>query len=174
MDKLEITSLGGNCPVQGEGFIDGYPFYFRARGESWSLEISKRGDSEVALGNDAKFELEVWGWYGEPGEMFGAGWMEIEEAEKLIIEVAALFVGGLRGTHQLNPDPVKDGLRMLADIRYLEVTLNHGNPIKELNDYQEVDGFLENQPPEVVEEINKQKEALFREMTSKFSREIND
>lgn len=34
-----IDSFGGNCPVQAEGTIDGKPFYFRARGSSWSMSI---------------------------------------------------------------------------------------------------------------------------------------
>jgi hypothetical protein len=30
----------GHCPVQGCGLVDGYPWYFRARGESWEMEIA--------------------------------------------------------------------------------------------------------------------------------------
>ena len=36
---IKIEWLGGNCPVQAEGTIDGKPFYFRARGKHWSLGI---------------------------------------------------------------------------------------------------------------------------------------
>lgn len=36
---LHIEWLGGNCPVQSEGTVDGKPFYFRARGEHWSMGI---------------------------------------------------------------------------------------------------------------------------------------
>lgn len=37
--EIRIDSLGGNCPVQADGFIDGEPFYFRSRGQHWSIEI---------------------------------------------------------------------------------------------------------------------------------------
>lgn len=38
--ELIITSLGGVCPVQAEGTINGKPFYFRARHGKWSLDIA--------------------------------------------------------------------------------------------------------------------------------------
>jgi len=31
--------FGGGCPVQGEGTVDGYPCYYRSRGEGWSFEV---------------------------------------------------------------------------------------------------------------------------------------
>ncbi|NHZ83634.1 hypothetical protein F2P44_30850 [Massilia sp. CCM 8695] len=31
--------LAGQSPLQGSGRVDGFPWYFRARGSSWSLEI---------------------------------------------------------------------------------------------------------------------------------------
>ena len=37
--ELDIHSLGGNCPVQAEGLIDGHPFFFRARGAHWSMTV---------------------------------------------------------------------------------------------------------------------------------------
>lgn len=30
---------GGQCPVQWDGEVDGLPAYYRARGQSWSLDI---------------------------------------------------------------------------------------------------------------------------------------
>ncbi len=33
--------LGGNCPVQAEGYFMDYYFYFRARGNSVTMEFSK-------------------------------------------------------------------------------------------------------------------------------------
>lgn len=37
--------FGGACPVQGEGEIDGFPCYYRARGKGWSLEVYEVGGS---------------------------------------------------------------------------------------------------------------------------------
>lgn len=35
--NLKITYLGGQCPVQAEGTVDGVPFYFRARHRHWTF-----------------------------------------------------------------------------------------------------------------------------------------
>jgi hypothetical protein len=66
-----ITSLGGNCPVQGYGTIDGQPFYFRARWDSWRLNIG--GDDVVAK--------PAWSCSEDYGDgPYDAGWMTQEEA----------------------------------------------------------------------------------------------
>lgn len=36
---IVVKYIGGACPVQAEGTVDGIPFYFRARGNGWSLSI---------------------------------------------------------------------------------------------------------------------------------------
>lgn len=72
--KYEIAWIGGNCPVQAEGTIDGKPFYFRARGEHWT----------VGIGADP---VGVPDWhYGEDygDEPFAAGWMSEGEARAFI------------------------------------------------------------------------------------------
>ncbi|WAJ27116.1 hypothetical protein [Antarcticirhabdus aurantiaca] len=80
--SFRIDWLGGNCPVQAEGEIDGKPFYFRARGERWSMSIG---------GNDVVGEPE-W-YYEEPygDEDFAAGWMTEDEARAFIDRSIALF-----------------------------------------------------------------------------------
>ena len=52
---LKIDMLGGNCPVQAEGTIDGRPFYFRARGQSWSMGIG--GD---VVGDPDWYMKQIW------------------------------------------------------------------------------------------------------------------
>lgn len=85
--EVVIDWLGGNCPVQAEGAINGKPFYFRARGESWSLSIE---------GADPCGEPE---W--EHAEWFGtwpdAGWMTPEQAERFVRQAAARYVNGEAG-----------------------------------------------------------------------------
>lgn len=75
--QVRIDTIGGNCPVQAEGTIDGEPFYFRARGCSWSIGI---GADPVSLP----------AWYCENpyGKDFDAGWMTITEA-RAFIEISA-------------------------------------------------------------------------------------
>jgi len=68
--NIEIDMLGGNCPVQAEGTIEGHPFYFRARGSHWSLEISPPPGISGALWE--------YGRYYAPWPH--AGWMTEDEA----------------------------------------------------------------------------------------------
>jgi hypothetical protein len=82
--QLIITELGGNCPVQGYGTIDGVPFYFRARGEHWSMSIGGPDPVDIACGY-------ADGWYKEEelgDEPYAAGWMEEAEARRLIEQCA--------------------------------------------------------------------------------------
>jgi hypothetical protein len=79
---IYIETIGGNCPLQAEGKIDGVPFYFRARGQHWSMGI----------GGDPVMASE---WYAECSwgrEKFAAGWMPEEEARRLIEWCASEYV----------------------------------------------------------------------------------
>lgn len=79
--EVIISEIGGYCPVQAEGTINGKLFYFRARGSRWSLGI----------GGDPVSNPE---WrYEEPyGTGFDAGWMDIEEAKTFIDKASSLWV----------------------------------------------------------------------------------
>ena len=84
-DGVELQSLGGNCPVQGLGTVDGLPFYFRARGEHWSFEVTHEG-------GDPPFTDAIWRTEREyDGGEFAAGWMDRAEAVGFIAEAVALF-----------------------------------------------------------------------------------
>lgn len=72
--EVIIDRLGGNCPVQADGTIDGVPFYFRARGSHWSMGI---GPQPIDAPEWYHREL----WCDDP---YGAGWMSEEEAERMI------------------------------------------------------------------------------------------
>jgi hypothetical protein len=79
---IEIEWIGGNCPVQAEGTVDGKEFYFRARGEAWSMQIGGQdvvGNPEWSYGED----------YGD--EPFAAGWMSEEEARAFIDKAIGLY-----------------------------------------------------------------------------------
>ena len=79
--NIEIDMLGGNCPVQAEGRINGQAFYFRARGEHWSMSI---GGGDVVGNPD-------W-YYEEPfGAQFEAGWMTEKQAREFISAAAQKF-----------------------------------------------------------------------------------
>jgi hypothetical protein len=78
---IRIETFGGNCPVQAEGFVDDKPFYFRARGEHWTMGI---GGDPVC--NPEWFLEEC---YGEGP--FDAGWMPQYEALGFLAKAIGLY-----------------------------------------------------------------------------------
>ena len=86
--EIVITCLGGNCPVQAEGTIDGKPFYFRSRGEHWSMSI---GGEDVVGNPEWRHEEE----YGDGP--FEAGWITEDEAREFIKKSAGRFHMGCKG-----------------------------------------------------------------------------
>lgn len=76
-----IHNIGGNCPVQAEGEIDGKPFYFRARGQRWSMGVG----GEPA-GSPEWEHREGWG-----DSPYAAGWMPEETAIAMIEKAAILY-----------------------------------------------------------------------------------
>lgn len=82
--EIVIDWIAGYCPVQAEGKIAGKVFYFRARGNRWSLSIG--GDVVLA---------PEWLWSEAYGDApFAAGWMEADEARAFIEAAAARFLNG--------------------------------------------------------------------------------
>lgn len=81
-EGLVIDIIGGNCPVQAEGTIDGQEFYFRARGMRWSLSV---GGRDVVGAPDWYYEEP----YGD--REFAAGWMTEEEARAFLDKAIGLW-----------------------------------------------------------------------------------
>lgn len=77
-----IEWIGGNCPVQAEGRIRGRKFYFRARGDRWSIGI---GGKDVVCDPDWYME-EKYGTWPE------AGWMTQDEAVIFIEKAAKKYI----------------------------------------------------------------------------------
>ena len=75
---VTIEWIDGWCPVQAEGQFNTIPFYFRARGEKWSIEVGK---------------YEPRWYYSEPYgiEKFDASWMSHDDAIKFIHKSAILW-----------------------------------------------------------------------------------
>lgn len=81
MDGSSVNQIGGNCPVQAEGTIDGHSFYFRARGSRWSIEIG----GDIDAGNP------LWTYSESYGVWPDAGWMPEVEALAFIEKAAEHF-----------------------------------------------------------------------------------
>jgi len=97
MSDLVIDMIYGNCPVQAEGTIDGVAFYFRARGQHWSIGVG--GCDPVCA--PAWYREEPWG-----DGPFSAGWMDVEEARRIIEKCAAEYLAEL----PLGPRPPGDAV----------------------------------------------------------------
>jgi hypothetical protein len=80
--NVNIEELGGYCPVQGHGTVDGKEFYFRARGNSWTMGIG--GD---VVGNP---DWSIRQPYGT-GD-FDAGYMDMDEARAFIHQAAGQYL----------------------------------------------------------------------------------
>jgi hypothetical protein len=83
-------SLYGACPVQGEGVVDGRPWYFRARHDEWSFSVAAASDGDpvgIRWGDGEGFVVE--------GEHENASWMPYAEAWVLIERsIAEMRAGG--------------------------------------------------------------------------------
>lgn len=87
---LVIEHIGGYCPVQAEGTINGIPFYFRSRHKHWA----------IGIGDDPAGIILGWteGWcrkeeyLGASPDIPSAGYMPLEEARQIIQRCAEEFV----------------------------------------------------------------------------------
>ena len=76
---LTIETLGGSCPVQGMGTINGVPWCFRASGCHWSMAIGADAVGISAGSARGWYRREFWG----DGES-SAGYMSRRVARKHI------------------------------------------------------------------------------------------
>lgn len=81
---IVFDTLGGQCPKQAEGTINGHKFYFRARGMGWTLELPDHKNREV---------VSVSALYGR---WPSAGWITDEEARQFIESSAPLLLALLK------------------------------------------------------------------------------
>lgn len=84
--SIDYEWCGGNCPVQAEGTFNGYYFYFRARGEGWTLEVG------IPKGHVGWYGITAWEYeekYGGPEQ--DAGWMSEDEARIFVEKAARLW-----------------------------------------------------------------------------------
>ena len=82
MNTLIIESIGGCCPCQAEGTMNGYPFYFRARHGDWQLDVAEVGGDpvEASIPDDPAL-------YRAEGDDPWDGYMPVEAA-KILIQTA--------------------------------------------------------------------------------------
>ncbi|MFG6572395.1 hypothetical protein ACGYLO_12380 [Sulfitobacter sp. 1A13353] len=84
--EYDLAHLGGNCPVQAEGVINGKSFYYRARWDRWSLSIGAD-----PIGAPEWTHVEIC------GAALEAGWMEEDEAKEHLERALALYAAGRPG-----------------------------------------------------------------------------
>jgi hypothetical protein len=81
--------VGGYCPVQGFGTVDGHPWYFRARWDGWSFDVGPAG---IGAG-DWDLSDPVFRQAERYGDDFDASWMPFADAWLFIERSIALFRG---------------------------------------------------------------------------------
>lgn len=73
------------CPVQAEGKIYGFDWYFRSRGRAWSFEVAREMWKTGVI-------FECWGLYDDNEESgYGAGHMSKRKAVSIIESCLALY-----------------------------------------------------------------------------------
>lgn len=80
---IYIASIGGQCPVEAEGTVDGEHFYFRSRGARWSLGIG----GEI-------YGDPIWQYSEAYGTWPDAGWITEDQARRFIALGAAKWRAG--------------------------------------------------------------------------------
>jgi hypothetical protein len=91
--EIIYTELGGACPVQAEGTINGHPFYFRYRGDEWSLTIAPKNGDPMDIDHAVYYRSR----HDHTGEIFN-GWMEDDEVREIISACAREWMEGGRGS----------------------------------------------------------------------------
>lgn len=92
---IRIDTIGGNAPVQAEGFFDDKAFYFRARHDFWTFEVGPK---------ETPWHCEEWEMEGDYGTGEDASWMPIHEALGLICDCVEAY----RAEHG-SPSPAEEG-----------------------------------------------------------------
>ena len=82
VDGFSVDYIGGVCPVEAEGSIDGHRFYFSARGDVWQLQI---GGADPSEGADWSYSES----YGVTKS--AAGFIKPDEARALIRKAILIF-----------------------------------------------------------------------------------
>lgn len=95
-DGVDLDWLGGNCPVQAEGSVDGKRFYFRARGEEWQFHVAAT-DADI-FDNDLFYHEQDYG-----DGPFAAGWMPVDEAVGFIRQGIAMYRASLTPASNREP-----------------------------------------------------------------------
>lgn len=93
--------FGGSCPVQASGTISDRAWYFRARGQHWSVAIGEDGGGGYVSHVDA--DLFVCG-PSDDVRPYSAGYMEDHESERHLRFAMHLYARGIRGVVEI-PDP---------------------------------------------------------------------
>lgn len=79
-EGLIINSIGGYCPCQADGTMDGFPFYFRARWDGWTLSVAAPGEDPAQVFVDNYHDGKGSGAYFVGEYYQDAGSMETDTA----------------------------------------------------------------------------------------------
>ncbi|WP_155832795.1 hypothetical protein [Hymenobacter swuensis] len=88
-----MGTLEGCCPVQAEGTVASRPFYFHARWHEWSFCVSETAEVS-AVDMSSMLQADTFGFQvtGTTAETYDAGWMEFDEAERIIKQCSRQYL----------------------------------------------------------------------------------
>ena len=82
---IRIVTIGGNCPVQAEGYFDFKAFYFRARHDGWQFMVGP---------TERPWCCDEWGIERDYGTGEDASWMPRHAAVGFICDGVEAYRAG--------------------------------------------------------------------------------
>jgi hypothetical protein len=108
-DIRYLEEISGYCPVQAEGTVNGYPFYFRSRHQHWALYIGPKGSTANMHDREWSFREVYPGCadetptdYGGRLVYFSAGSAGKKECAEFIERAAVAFLDDLENGEVFN------------------------------------------------------------------------
>lgn len=94
-DLKLIGKIYGSAPVQADGTVNGYPFYFRARWDEWSFAISENPNISPVdiqlIETGEKYGYFAEGRVGKEWEYL-ASYMEVNTVKDIITKCASEYL----------------------------------------------------------------------------------
>jgi hypothetical protein len=117
--ELNIETLGGACPCQGYGTLDGERFYFRYRHDDAQLEVGPPDE------HDDDMPTRPPRLYAEINDVTGdfeRGWLDDEDAIKLIHRMIPMLKPPAEWAHGTYQDQLQTAVSAMVDaMRYQEL-----------------------------------------------------
>ena len=76
--------FSGNCPIQGDGIIDGRVCYYRSRGSGWQFHVAREGSDDALAWGAWEYDEDKYFWPD-------GGWVHQSVSQACIRKAAAIW-----------------------------------------------------------------------------------